>query len=124
MRDLDRLTDEDADLLRAVTEWNHPSAWRRSARGKALVALTLAALLPSPPGYWSPLTLILWGLIGDPRSFLEATASVAGGAALLAAYAAVIFGGLTALQWAASRAMQHMAESNRRAISKLCREDK
>jgi hypothetical protein len=124
VRDLDRLTDEDDDLLRAVTEWNHPPAWRTFARGKALVALTLAALLPSPPGYWPPLTLILWGLLGNPRSLLEATASVAGGAALLAVYTAAIFGGLAALQWVASRAMRGIAASNKRAISRLSREDK
>ena len=120
----ERLTEDDADLLTAMTQWSPQPAWRTFAREKALVALTLAALLPSPRGYWPPLTLILWGLIGDPLSLLEAAASVAGGAALLALYTAAIFGGLTALQWAFSRGMRAMAASNRRALSRLSREDK
>lgn len=124
MGDVDRKTYQDADVLRAITEWQHRPAWRTFAREKALVALTVALLLPSPLGYWAPLTVILWGLVGDPRSRSEAAASAFGGAALIALYTAAIFVALTGLQWALSRVMQAMAASNKRAISNLTRTNK
>jgi hypothetical protein len=84
-----------------------------------LVALTIAAMVPSPLGYWPPLTLVLWGLVGDPRSPIEAATSIMGGAALLGLYTAVIFAILSAFQWALWRAMKAMSASNRHAISQL-----
>ena len=113
-------TEEQTDLLTATTSVPPRSRWA-FWREKALVALTVAAFLPSPLGYWPPLSLILWGLVGDPRSLFEAAAFILGGTALLGAYTAIVFAILSGFQWGLWRAMKAMVASNRHTISELRR---
>lgn len=51
-----------------------------------LIAVVLAFLVPSPPGYWPAASIFLWGLVGDPSGPAEPYASLLGGATLLALY--------------------------------------
>jgi hypothetical protein len=63
-----------------------PSRLRYMRRAWWAVAAFTALFIPSPFGMMPPLSLLLWGLVGDPRGFIEALASVAAGAGLLAIY--------------------------------------
>jgi hypothetical protein len=92
------------DSLGAPTR--RSSGWRKSLL-KALLSVGMAAYLPAPWMRWSPLSLLLWGLIGDPASIQEAVASAALGGTLLVTYAAAIYcvlkgleaGGAAMLEW-------------------------
>ena len=64
---------------------------RRARWARLAAAVLLATALPSPAGWWPPISLILWALIGDPRSTTDAFGSLFLGLCLLAAYATVIF---------------------------------
>jgi len=59
---------------------------RRIRRLWWMFAAGFAFVIPSPFGIMRPASLLLWGLVGDPRSFTEALASIGAGVALLAAY--------------------------------------
>ncbi len=60
----------------------HPSIW--------VVSVLLALLLPSRAGLWPAGSILLWGLVGDPHGPCEPWASVLGGGAVVAVYAAGI----------------------------------
>ena len=73
----DRLHATEAERGSKPDRWSH-AIW--------LVAVVVAFLVPSPPGYWSAASILLWGLVGDPSGPGEPYASVIGGATLLALY--------------------------------------
>jgi hypothetical protein len=65
---------------------------------KVCIAFAFAVLIPSPFGGWPPISLLLWGLMGDPQSGTQAIAFMFGGAGLLAAYTSILFVTIT-LTW-------------------------
>lgn len=69
-----------------------PARARQIVVLKVLVAFAFAVLIPSPFGGWPPISLLLWGLVGDPQSGMETLGSIGGGAGLLAIYTAALFG--------------------------------
>jgi len=68
-----------------------PEQARRVAILKVLVGFGVAVLIPSPFGGWPPISLLLWGLFGDPQSGMETLEFIGGGGILLAFYTAVVF---------------------------------
>lgn len=76
----------------------------RDARGGALqgrllrfvLASCVAIFVPSPFGYWSATSLVLWAIFGDPASLTEALGLFLAGLTLLALYTLVVYGALTA----------------------------
>lgn len=79
------------------------SGWRLPRPLKAVLAIGLALLAPSPYGIWSPMSLILWALVGDPASTGDALASLSVGACLLVAYAAAAYGVVSLCEHIAQR---------------------
>ena len=121
MSDCDKNTTEpnDRTLLYALTHPEHWTSLQVPFRLKAWSAAAIAVVLPAPFGYWRPISLILWGLVGDPRSWLEALESILAGVALGGAYWLVILGLLTGCERAALRAMRAMAAKNRRTLESM-----
>lgn len=65
---------------------------------KVLIALFLAVQIPSPRGWWRPVSLILWGLAGDPDSRMQAVGLILVGVSLLAIYTSIGYWLLTLLE--------------------------
>ena len=64
--------------------------------GWPLLALLsfLALFVPTPFGGWPPVSIILWGLVGDPPSSLVGLGYAIGGVAVCATYALTAYGSL------------------------------
>jgi hypothetical protein len=68
-----------------------PSAKAVRRRFVLLLSLLIAGWFPSPVGSWMPISILLWGLVGDPNGFWDAARCVLFGGGMLAAYAAIVF---------------------------------
>jgi hypothetical protein len=66
----------------------------------------IAAMIPPVTGTLSPVTVILWSLLGDPPSRLEAFGGLALGVAWLGAYTVLGYAVLTGLGVIITRGMR------------------
>ncbi len=57
----------------------------------AVLAVAATGLLPDPSGASNPLSILGWGLIGDPDGLRQALFFVAYGGCLVAVYSLVIY---------------------------------